>query len=134
MASPLTPKQEAFCLAYLETSNASEAYRRAYNAVRMKPETINRSAKELIDNPKIAARLDELRAPAVTAAQITYESHLRRLADLSAAAEAAEQFSAAITAEISRGKVAGLYIERTQVTGADGKPIESSLTVKFVDA
>ena len=27
----LTPKQEAFILAYLETGNASEAYRRAYN-------------------------------------------------------------------------------------------------------
>ncbi|SQE31532.1 Terminase small subunit [Mannheimia haemolytica] len=26
----LTPKQEAFCLAYIETGNASEAYRQAY--------------------------------------------------------------------------------------------------------
>ena len=26
----LTPKQEAFCRAYVETGNASEAYRQAY--------------------------------------------------------------------------------------------------------
>ncbi|MGU9998175.1 terminase small subunit, partial [Bordetella avium] len=37
----LTPKQEAFALAYVETGNASEAYRRAYSAERMKPETVN---------------------------------------------------------------------------------------------
>ena len=35
MADKLTPKQEAFVLAYIETGNASEAYRRAYNAENM---------------------------------------------------------------------------------------------------
>ena len=42
--SKLTPKQENFCLAYLETSNASEAYRRAYDSENMKPESINVNA------------------------------------------------------------------------------------------
>ncbi len=50
---PLTPKQEKFCLAYLETGNASEAYRRAYNAAKMKAATVNRNAKALLDNTKI---------------------------------------------------------------------------------
>ena len=31
MAQDLTPKQEAFCLAFLETGNAAQAYRRAYD-------------------------------------------------------------------------------------------------------
>lgn len=64
MTSPdqLTTKQEAFCLAYLEAGNASEAYRRAYDAGRMKAETINRKAKALMDDGKIAARIGELRA------------------------------------------------------------------------
>lgn len=110
----LTAKQEAFCLAYLETGNASEAYRRAYNAEKMKPETVNRTAKELLDNPKIAASLAELRRPAVEAAQITLESHLARLAALSEAAEQEGQFSAAITAEVARGKAAGVHIEKSE--------------------
>jgi phage terminase small subunit len=42
----LTQRQEKFCLAYIETGNASESYRRAYNAENMKPVTINRKAKE----------------------------------------------------------------------------------------
>ena len=40
----------------------------------MKPETINRSAKELIDNRKIAARLSELRAEMQAAHEVTVAS------------------------------------------------------------
>lgn len=56
----LTPKQEAFCQAYIETGNASEAYRTAYAADRMKPEAVHVQASKLQDNPKIALRLKEL--------------------------------------------------------------------------
>lgn len=56
----LTIKQENFCKVYVEIGNASEAYRQAYTADKMKPETINRAAKELTDNPKIATRVKEL--------------------------------------------------------------------------
>jgi phage terminase small subunit len=112
----LTAKQEAFCLAYIDTGNASEAYRRAYDAERMKPETVNRNAKALMDNNKIATRLNEIRKPAVDAAQITLESHLQRLHDLSIAAEQAGQLSAAISAEVARGKAAGIHIEKSEQT------------------
>lgn len=56
----LTIKQENFCLAYIETGNASEAYRQAYDAENMKPETINVKASELLANGKIAVRVGEL--------------------------------------------------------------------------
>lgn len=108
----LTPKQEAFCLAYLETGNASEAYRRCYNASRMKPATVNKRANELLSKGVITGRLDELRKPAVEKAQMTLEGHLKRLADLSDAAEDAGQFGAAITAETNRGRAAGFYVEK----------------------
>lgn len=75
----LTAKQEAFCLAYLETGNASEAYRMAYDAKNMKPATVNRKAKDLLDNGKIAARLEELNKSAVTAAVMTRQEALERL-------------------------------------------------------
>jgi phage terminase small subunit len=76
MPKPLTPKQEAFCLAYIETSNASEAYRQAYDCQRMKPETVSRNAKALLDNNKIATRLAEIRQPVLERAQITLETNL----------------------------------------------------------
>src|SRR5262249_20013414 len=56
----LTAKQEAFILAYLETGNASEAYRRAYNASGMNAATINREAHSLLEHPKVAPRIREL--------------------------------------------------------------------------
>ena len=112
----LTPKQEAFCLAYLETGNASEAYRQAYDSSNMKPETVNRNAKSMLDNSKIAAMLDELREPVRKKAMLTLENHLERLNHLSLMAEQAGQFGPAIKAEESRGKAAGIYVEKVDVT------------------
>ncbi len=78
----LTPKQERFCLAYLETGNASEAYRRAYDAENMKPETIIKRASELLDNREIAGRLEELNRSAVTAAVMSRTEALEKLSAL----------------------------------------------------
>lgn len=113
----LTAKQEAFCLAYIETNNASEAYRRTYDAARMKPETINKRSSELMQDGAITGRLEQLRAPVRDRAQITLESHLERLNHLSLMAEKAEQYGAAIKAEESRGKVSGLYVEKIEHSG-----------------
>lgn len=79
-ALSLTPKQEAFCQAYLETGNASEAYRRSYDASEMKEATINRKAKELTDNGKISARLSELRSGILKRHEVTVDRIIRELA------------------------------------------------------
>ncbi len=78
----LTPKQEAFCLRYLETGNASEAYRRSYDIKSMKTETVNRTAKELLDNPKIAARLAHLSAKHLKKHEITVDRVLAEYSKL----------------------------------------------------
>jgi len=70
----LTPKQEKFVQVYVECGNASEAYRTAYAAGGMKPETVNRKAKELLDNGKITARIRELQAAHRKEHDITIES------------------------------------------------------------
>lgn len=119
----LTIKQERFCLAYIETGNASEAYRSAYSAKGMSLKTINEAASRLTSNSKVIARLQELRAPAVKAAQITLEQHLadlRRLRDL---AEASEKYGPAVTAEMARGKASGLYVDQIEI-GVTGELAE----------
>lgn len=60
MERKLTPKQEKFCHAYLETGNASEAYRSAYSTSKMKPETVSRRAKDQLRHGTISARIQEL--------------------------------------------------------------------------
>lgn len=61
----LTVKQEKFCNIYLETGNATEAYRQAYDCGNMKYDTIKRKANELLANGNITATLgkkqDELK-------------------------------------------------------------------------
>lgn len=76
----LTPKQETFCQAYLETSSATEAYRRAYDCGRMKEASVHRMAHEALKNPKIAARIEELRAATLARHEITVDRIVQELA------------------------------------------------------
>lgn len=78
--SNLTLKQEAFCQAYIETGNASEAYRRAYDASKMKEASVNRVAHDLLKNLKIASRLEELRLGIQQRHEVTVDKIIRELA------------------------------------------------------
>ncbi|EJD6581396.1 terminase small subunit [Providencia rettgeri] len=106
----LTTKQENFCLAYIETGNASEAYRTAYNASKMKPESINRKAKELLDNGKITARVNELQQDIRTKHDITVMMLLDELeaARLKALNADTPQASAAVAATMGKARLTGL--------------------------
>jgi len=75
----LTIKQENFCLAYFKTGNASEAYREAYDVSKMKPETINRRAHDLVNNGKIKARIEDLYKPIRDKLVASKEKTIKRL-------------------------------------------------------
>ena len=67
MASLISQKMEGFCISIISGMGQSDAYREHYNCSKMKPESIHRKAKELIDNVKIAARLENHVPEKVTA-------------------------------------------------------------------
>ncbi|WAV93578.1 terminase small subunit [Oxalobacter aliiformigenes] len=113
----LTQKQENFCLAYIETGNASEAYRKAYNAAGSSEKSVWELASKMLDNPKVISRLEALREQAARRALLTLERHLEELATLRDEARAEGRYSAAIAAEIARGKAAGLYVEQSRTEG-----------------
>ena len=56
----LTPKQEKFAQVYVQTGNASEAYRQAYDAGKMKPESIKVNASKLLLNTNIALTIKSM--------------------------------------------------------------------------
>jgi phage terminase small subunit len=118
----LTPKQENFCLAYLETGNASEAYRRAYDAENMKPESINVNACKLLADAKIALRLDELREPIINRHNVTVDSLIAELEEARQAALTAEtpQSAAAVGATMGKAKLCGLDKQIIDHTSSDG--------------
>lgn len=114
----LTPKQEAFCLAFIETGNASEAYRRSYEADDMKPATVNRAAKELTDNPKIAARIDGLRTIHVERHKLTIDDLIAQLDEDRQFARDQEAPAAAISATIGKAKLLGFFTDKVEHSGA----------------
>jgi len=58
----LTPKQDAFCQAICDGMSQSDAYRRAYDAEKMKPESVNNLAYRLIEKVEIKSRIKELKS------------------------------------------------------------------------
>ena len=58
----LTPKQEAFAQAYVETGNATEAHQRAGYGASMSKKTRNEAASRLLASSKVRARVAELQA------------------------------------------------------------------------
>lgn len=126
----LTAKQEAFCLAYLETGNASEAYRKAYNAENMKPETVNRKAKELLDHGKISARIEALQEEHRERHKITVDDLLAELEEARQVAlgQNNPQTSAAVAATMGKAKLLGLDKQILEHSGPNGGPIPTMPT------
>lgn len=120
----LSLKQQRFVDAYLIDGNATKAaiaagYGEAGAAVQ---------GVRLLRNVKVMAVLASQRTKASESAGLTLQSHLDTLNDLRTKAAGAEQFAAAVTAEVSRGKASGFYVEhkKHEFTG----PLE--VRVKFV--
>ena len=76
----LTVKQEAFVLAYIETNNASEAYRRAYDCSKMTEKSINENASKLLKHAKVAPRVAAHRAKLSEKHGVTADRVIRELA------------------------------------------------------
>lgn len=108
----LTPKQEAFCLAYIETGNASEAYRRSYNAGKMQPATINVRASELLADSKISVRVAELKAQHVERHNVTIDTIREMLVEDRKLARELETPAAAVSATMGLAKLYGLLTDK----------------------
>ena len=57
----LTPKQDAFCHAYIKLGSVSDAYRESYNCEGMKDASIRVEGSKLLASPNVSQRLDGLR-------------------------------------------------------------------------
>ena len=108
----LTPKQEKFCQVFIETGNASESYRQAYDAESMKESTINRTAVELLGNRKITARLDGLRGIHAEKHNITIDRLTNMFMATYHLAFALNNPSAMTAAAQGLGKLHGIMTER----------------------
>jgi phage terminase small subunit len=123
--SDLTAKQEAFCLAFIETGNASEAYRRSYDvSPDTKPETIWSEASRVLSDPKVSARVKELQEEARDLALVSIGTLTQELEEARSKAMAeAKGASAAVSATMGKAKIHGLLVDKVAQTDTSGKDL-----------
>ena len=111
----MTAKQERFIAQYLIDLNATRAYQSVYKC---KTAAAAVNGSKLLSNTKIAALIAKAQHKTIAKLELTREKHLERLRELSVNAECEKQYSAAINAEVMRGKVSGFYVEQVEHSGA----------------
>ena len=129
----LTQKQENFCLAYVETGNASEAYRRAYDASNMSQGVINNKASLLLAKGDIRVRLEQLQNQAQQRHQLTVDDLLAELEDARQLAAGGErpQCTAMVSATLGKAKLLGYLDRKPEGTEVDMAKLVSDLIDKL---
>ena len=109
----LTPKQESFALTFAtENVTQTEAARRAGFS------NPSWTASRLLngrDYPHVLRRVVELKHELSRRFEVTFENHVKKMAEIRDMALADKQYASAVAAEKARGQVAGLYIARHEV-------------------
>ena len=114
---PINAKQKKFCREYIKGMTATDAAMKAgYTKDRKGAKT--QGSVLLNHNPVVRNYLIELEMSLAERDAVSLESHLSTLHDLREEAKDQGQISAAITAEVHRGKAGGLYIDRREVLTA----------------
>ena len=132
----LTAKQEAFCIAILNGTGWSEAYRQSYNAENMAPATVHREAYALATNPKIAARLERAER------EKQAEQRMQRLSRAERVVQKLEQIAlregdtdgTQVRALELLGKTLGLFVDRVETedkTQRDADTIRAELEARL---
>lgn len=122
----LTVKQEAFCLAYVETGNASEAYRRAYEAGNMAQAVIANKASELLKKGDVRVMVESLQAKAIARHVITVDDLIAELEEARILAATGEkpQTAAMVSATMGKAKLLGFDVQKVEANLTANQPYE----------
>ena len=126
----LTVKQEKFCKSYIETGNASEAYRQSYDCTKMKGASINRNAVALLDNTKIATRIGEIQLQLQKKFEVTVESLSKDLDEDRQLARSLGQPGAAISALNVKARIHGL--DKQVMSNDPENPMPATIQVEIL--
>lgn len=125
----LTDKQELFAITWVSNgNNATAAYRECYDVGKDTLDTtVWVESHKVLHNPKVAERIAELREQHLSTATLGIEERKRMLSRMALEGD--------LRAIDLLNKMEGVYVEKQKVelTGSDGKPIETKWTVEIVD-
>ncbi|NBI43345.1 terminase small subunit [[Haemophilus] felis] len=110
----LTPKQENFCWKYIETGNAHTAYIKAYDIEWRyeKADWTYSEASTLLNNPKIAQRLEEIKTELSTSSFINLDRILFELEQARMTAHAKKDVQGMVRATTEKARILGLDVKK----------------------
>lgn len=131
MKRGITQKQRSYCLAFMETGNSSEAYRRSYDTSGMTTASVNRCAKDVYDNVNVSAMIEQLRKKAMKRNEITVDTLLDELEEARKAALEADtaQSSAAVSATMGKARLLGLDKKIVDHMSSDGSLMPTKIVL-----
>jgi phage terminase small subunit len=111
----ITPKQEEFVRIYCceDVSQTEAAVRAGYSK-----KSAHAIASQLLNGshyPHVVVRVHEVKQELAQKYEVSFESHVRKLAEIRDLAMNEGSYAAAVAAEKNRGQAAGLYIERKEI-------------------
>jgi phage terminase small subunit len=116
----LTERERRFCEEYLVDLNATQAVMRAGYDTKYP----NRIAFQLMENPAIRIAIDALRAERMKVTDVTKDYVLQQIMKTIRNAEADGNHNAVLRGAELLAKHLGMFVDRTEISGPDGKEIE----------
>lgn len=123
----MTIKQEKFCIEYIKSGNATEAYKKAFNAENMKQNTINKKAYELLKKPEIQEYIDSIRTKIEDEAII--ETKQRKIFLSNLIRDSKADISEKLKAIDLLNKMDGVYTQKMEHKGLNLQQIEIQRTI-----
>ena len=107
LARHMTPKQHKFCLGIVEGEGPSEAYRAAYAASSMSDDSVAVEASRLLRDPRVHARIEELRTSLQRSLGVSRATLLREIDEVRELAKNAGDNRSALAATMSKARILG---------------------------
>ena len=114
MSKKLTPKQEKFAQNVAKGMKKKDAAKDAGYSEKNAARAGTMLTSDA--NPIVKDRIHELQTKAADKAELTLGNHLVDLREIRDGAMRNGAWSAAVTAEVARGKAAGLYVKKSELT------------------
>lgn len=117
----MTPKQEAFVREYLLDLNATQAYIRA--GYKVTEEVARRNGHRLLTNADVARAIADAQEKRAEESGLSARYVLESIQRVAESAERENKLSEALKGFELLGKHLGIFVEKRELTGKDGKDL-----------
>jgi phage terminase small subunit len=126
----LNPRQKAFAQNYIQCFNASKAVVDAgYNT--KYPEKVGH---QMLDNPKVRAYIDQLLVDRSDLIDVDVNYVVKKITRAIEKCDQMGRYNEVLRGAELLAKYLGMFVERTEITGKDGGPIEYEKVKEDADA